>query len=595
MFQIKTDIRQYNCETREKVEKLIRNWVIRPSDLIYNDDAGEWNPIGQHPSFDDLFRELDEEESRMPDTVVTADRPRGEKEEGGEVTQITESPLEEDDADDAPKPPEPSEDVEGVIRDSDEITMMTDKTLDMMRLDDEGGDEAVEEDEDTDVVEKDEVVEEDEDTDVVEKDEVVEEDEDTDVVEKDGVVEEDEHTDVVEKDEVSGDDESTNVVEKNEVDGAPDDAPESDDTSEDDEETTNVLDRDELDSDTSDEGEEAEQSNGGGRHGLPEDVFVTNEIPSQSAQESVLDELGELEEEDDDFDLDEGLAESSEEPSESEEEVERDDGERRARWRIVMSDDQKSVDDEWEDVADELRDTDELNENEVQAKVAEDLDQPQDPIDFDDEDLGETAELKSVERETSEAEEDLEEVEVEAVADDEDLDGLLDDAAELVGVRRKDTADDEAARETVGSEAAPAFVSEGYSMDLPIDVGPSDEDIARGVPTATVGEDIKESTFPYPKPKHPGEVIVRKFGLGEELPDEDTLADDLPDAGDPDVDSLAETKPLGSEKASSPSRRSSSRSQQSSGEQPKDQSVLIVIFVLGMFIIALVLGVYFLG
>jgi hypothetical protein len=583
MFQIKTDIRQYNCETREKVEKLIRNWVIRPSDLIFNEDAGEWNPIGQHPSFDDLFRELDEEESRVPDTVVTADRPRGDKEEGGEVTHITESPLEEDDSDDAPKPPEPSEDVEGVIRDSDEITMMTDKTLDMMRLDDEGGGDAVEEDEGTDVVEKDEVVEEDEDTDVVEKDEVVEEDEDTDVVEKD---------------EVSGDDESTNVVEKNEVDGAPDDAPESGDTSEDEEETTNVIDRDELDSDTSDEDEsdeEAEQSNGGGRHGLPEDVFVTNEIPSQSAQESVLDELGELEEEDDDFDLDEGLAESSEEPSESEEEVERDDGERRARWRIVMSDDQKSVDDEWEDVADELRDTDELTENEVQAKVAEDLDQPQDPIDFDDEDLGETAELKSVERETSEAEEDLEEVEVEAVEDDEDLDGLLDDAAELVGVRRKDTADDEAARETVESEAAPAFVSEGYSMDLPIDVGPSDEDIARGVPTATVSEDVKASTFPYPKPKHPGQVIVRRFGLGEELPDEDTLADDLPDAGDPDVDPLAETKPLGSEKASSPSRRSSSRSQQSSDEQPKDQSALIVIFVLGMFIIALVLGVYFLG
>jgi hypothetical protein len=583
MFQIKTDIRQYNCETREKVEKLIRNWVIRPSDLIFNEDAGEWNPIGQHPSFDDLFRELDEEESRVPDTVVTADRPRGDKEEGGEVTHITESPLEEDDSDDAPKPPEPSEDVEGVIRDSDEITMMTDKTLDMMRLDDEGGGDAVEEDEGTDVVEKGEVVEEDEDTDVVEKDEVVEEDEDTDVVEKD---------------EVSGDDESTNVVEKNEVDGAPDDAPESGDTSEDEEETTNVIDRDELDSDTSDEDEsdeEAEQSNGGGRHGLPEDVFVTNEIPSQSAQESVLDELGELEEEDDDFDLDEGLAESSEEPSESEEEVERDDGERRARWRIVMSDDQKSVDDEWEDVADELRDTDELTENEVQAKVAEDLDQPQDPIDFDDEDLGETAELKSVERETSEAEEDLEEVEVEAVEDDEDLDGLLDDAAELVGVRRKDTADDEAARETVESEAAPAFVSEGYSMDLPIDVGPSDEDIARGVPTATVSEDVKASTFPYPKPKHPGQVIVRRFGLGEELPDEDTLADDLPDAGDPDVDPLAETKPLGSEKASSPSRRSSSRSQQSSDEQPKDQSALIVIFVLGMFIIALVLGVYFLG
>lgn len=72
MYRIKTDIRQYKCDTKEKVEKLIRNWVIRPNDLIYQADQQRWSPIGEHPSFLDLFATLEAQERAEPDTVVTS-------------------------------------------------------------------------------------------------------------------------------------------------------------------------------------------------------------------------------------------------------------------------------------------------------------------------------------------------------------------------------------------------------------------------------------------------------------------------------------------------------------------------------------------
>ncbi|MGM0555125.1 MAG: hypothetical protein ACQEVA_01995 [Myxococcota bacterium] len=589
MFQIKTDIRQYNCETHEKVEKLIRNWVIRPSDLIYNEDKGEWNPIGQHPTFDELFRELEDEESRVPDTVVTSDRPSGDDEDGGEVTQITESPLEDEDEESdeqTPERPEPSDDVEGLIRDSDEITMMTDKTLDMMRTD--GDDEAEgEKEEDTDVVDRDEVTEE-------------------------------EDTDVVGRDDVEGSpEEPTQLIDQNDVDGAPSDdgstvvaeGDDGDDAGEGEE--TIVVDREATGEEESGEPEAGE----GGRHGLPEDVFVTNEIPAQSAEDGVLDELGELGVDDEEFDLDEGLDEGSEEVTDETEAPES--GERRAKWRIVMSEDEDDVDSEWENVAKEMRDTDEFTQEELETKVSEDRSAPQEDLDFQDEDAAEedAAEVDEPRGDESseQDEEDLEEVAVEGIErgeDDDDLDGLLDDAAELVGVNVHDAeaqSGDREPRETpVGQTVTdPAFVSEGYKMELPIDVGPSEEDLAVGVPKANVSESVKESTFPYPKPKHPGRVIIRTFGIGEELADEDDLADDLPDVGDPDVDPHAETKPVdgGENKVKSDSSgravrtpaRSAGGASSAENESPRDQSALIVIALLGTFIIALLLAVYFLG
>ncbi|MFU8805839.1 MAG: hypothetical protein ACNA8W_18650, partial [Bradymonadaceae bacterium] len=79
MFRIKTDIRQYKCDSQDKVEKLIRNWVIRPNDLIFSTDENAWNPIGEHPSFVKLFDLLEEQIRNEPDTVVTRDTPKAPK------------------------------------------------------------------------------------------------------------------------------------------------------------------------------------------------------------------------------------------------------------------------------------------------------------------------------------------------------------------------------------------------------------------------------------------------------------------------------------------------------------------------------------
>lgn len=615
MFQIKTDIRQYNCETRKKVEKLIRNWVIRPSDLIFDKESGEWNPIGQHPAFDQLFRQLEEQESKMADTVVTADRPGAGEEEDSEVTQMTEHPTRDDseasaDAEDN-QPPEPGEDVEGVARDSDEITMMTDKTLDMLRVEgrsEEEGD-ASEADASADDIE-DEPGDE-ETTGVVERDDV-ERDEDTDAVDRDGVQK----------------DEETNIVGRDELDGTSDEATPD--------EATQLIDQSEIgaDDDAPPPEEKKDEANGKGRHGLPEDIFVTNELPSDSVEDSVLDELGELGD-GEDFDLDEGLSEDEEETdveakaaaasgeegddaSDDSEETESEErgesapaeplddeqeGERKAKWRIVMSEDEDDVDEEWERVEDEMRDTDEFSKEELDASIEADVDEPQDDLEFDDAD------------ESLEEIDDVEELEPEEAGlgdeDSEDLDGLLDDAADLVGVAREnapdavdaDAADADAAdpgrdpiETPVGEMDDPVFVSEGYNMELPVDVGPSKEDLAAGIPTSNVSEEVKEKTFAYPEPKRPGEVQMRTFGLGEHVVEENASAGVSQEA-DADVDPFEDTGPL--EKRARDEQTPDSSPEETSApaieQPPRDHSVIIVIGLLITFIGALLIAVYFLG
>jgi len=139
MFRIKTDIRQYKCESREKVERLIRNWVVRPTDQIFYDDKEKWGPIGEHSEFVSTFAELSQREAEAPDTIVSSDPPpvgaEAEEGEGG-------SEEEDDETDQDLEPPEPPEGVEPERVDSDEITVMTEETLDDY-LREEGGEEAV--------------------------------------------------------------------------------------------------------------------------------------------------------------------------------------------------------------------------------------------------------------------------------------------------------------------------------------------------------------------------------------------------------------------------------------------------------------------
>lgn len=149
MFRIKTDIRHYRCDSRDRVERLIRNWVIRPADLIYDDEDDDWFPIGEHPAFVEIFETLNEQHENQPETVVTpsaadkaaadrvaANRNGAADRRGRPARTSTPAPTSTastrggDDIE--PRPPEPDEEVVGVIRDSDEITLMTDRTRALM-------------------------------------------------------------------------------------------------------------------------------------------------------------------------------------------------------------------------------------------------------------------------------------------------------------------------------------------------------------------------------------------------------------------------------------------------------------------------------
>src|SRR5690554_5922534 len=110
MFRIKTDIRQYKCDSPDKVEKLIRNWVIRPTDLIFSAENADWHPIGDHPVFTPLFDVLNEQLRNEPDTLVTR------------------NPF---------TPPSAPDGVELNRADSDEITQMTHRTQTLRTADDD--------------------------------------------------------------------------------------------------------------------------------------------------------------------------------------------------------------------------------------------------------------------------------------------------------------------------------------------------------------------------------------------------------------------------------------------------------------------------
>ncbi|MFP4601118.1 MAG: hypothetical protein ACLFVJ_22915, partial [Persicimonas sp.] len=362
-----------------------------------------------------------------------------------ESTDVREDPRDECGEGQVERPEAP-EGVAGVIRDSDEITMMTDRTFEMLREergvdDQQGGAEAPKAehgDEDPVVEPADEAISDEEPTQVVEREEVAR---DSDASSQDAQRDDDQAA----VDDEHGEDQPDRVA-RSGHDGEP-------------------------------EAEEAPAQIGKGRHGLPEEIFVTDEIPQAGAQQAVLDELGEVEYDgpaSEDTDITDGR-----------------DGRRQPRWRIVMSD----RDDEDGEKVD--ADTD-ANASQAAAAHKPDSD----------------------------------------VADDDDLDGMLDEAAELVGLgeesnpvdieateiepvddEAEDTASRERAETPIRKVAQPAtFVSEGYKLPLPIDVSPSAEDIRLGLEHSRVPKKKKDATFPHPRPKNAAEVVIRRFDLDPEEP-----------------------------------------------------------------------------
>lgn len=496
MFHIKTDIRQYKCESEQKVERLIRNWVIRPTDLIYDAQKDSWKSIGEHAAFHPIFVMLEKEEAGEPDTLVTqapseiaaefevlpgselGDAPSDadqtltfDKHSTGDDTS-SDKDSDEDEVAEYPRPPEAPDGVEGLIRDSDEITMMTDRTLDMLR--DDNGDDAPN------------------------------------------------------KETAAADTHTPS-------------APESD---------AHVAKR------------APQEPANRGRHGLPEDVFLTDEIFREDIHASIRDDLKDLDDdanetaeidedevtqlvERDSFfntqeqeDAKESVAEEEEEEDATLEEVssarvdladdiegdappesgqgdaESDDDEK-ARWRITSSEDEPELPEQ-----DDKRAfaEDESHANEADLEAFDDY-QAMDDAELDAM-LNEAAALVGIgEREGDSLENDS--------LEDEDGDADPEDIEEILDVEDLDEDKDEErdARDRANTPVGPPpdskpDISGGYALPLPLDVSPSAEALKRGLIHSRLSREVKDATFPSPKPKVIGELATREFDLAPPPPPE---------------------------------------------------------------------------
>jgi hypothetical protein len=432
MFRIKTDIRQYKCESREKVERLIRNWVVRPTDLIFYDDEQEWGPIGEHAAFISTFAELAQREENAPDTIVTSET-NGEEEGRGAGRASSPEANGGDSAE--MEPPEPPEGFEQAEAEPDEITVMTEETLDSILEEGEsgegGGEIAVVQTGSGAELERAEVTQPEATRPApVEETTQVEVEEPTRITDREEVGQDDEVTepaaDSVDGLELEDEDETTETEEELSVDGELRDTDEIDD---------------EVDGERTWSGEHGPIETGGGqgRHDLPEEIFATNEIESSARDEEAEPSSGEYEAADfsdsepvDYTEVEEALQENA----------------RQAKR-------QKHVDDEWDEILQRLRETDELSKEEI-----DEITETRDQI---------------------------------AIGRDEGEDGEEEEVPEEIE----------------------EYVSEGYEKELLIDIGPSGRDMQLGIHRSRASTDQKDRVFPYPGPKQEDQVVRRVFTLEE--------------------------------------------------------------------------------
>lgn len=503
MFHIKTDIRQYKCESEEKVILLIRNWVIRPTDQIYDAQKDAWEEIGTHPSFEDIFGSIEQEETNEPDTIVTeapsAIAQEFEVSPGAEYLP-EESEKREDLQPDQHAPPQAPEGVEGVIRDSDEITMMTHKTLDLLREEAKEADER----DDSEAELQPNALEPAE----ANNANPPQPDDDTspDPLGRHGLPEEVFITDEIQREDVHGAllDElgalnSSLVEEDEELDAEPD-------------EVTTLIEREELLGEA-----ETEES--------PEDS-APDPAPSDAAPQSDPEEEAQASADPANPDAEQAAPDEQEEPEATAKE--------RARWRISMDEDSAAEEDE--------------------TPADEDSEAP----DGADEESSEEAPEEAPDEGSPEAQtpptEEVEQAEQAAaqIAEDE-LDAMLSEAAALVGLDpeklRADISgpqsaidagedepapEEESAPEDAESEdqaeepGAPSedakperprtqkpalFASSGQKIKLPFEIGPSPDALRMGLKRSRLSYDAKDEVFPYPRPHKPGRIERREFDL----------------------------------------------------------------------------------
>ncbi|MFW5968260.1 MAG: hypothetical protein ACOCV2_12115 [Persicimonas sp.] len=482
MYHIKTDIRQYRCESEDKVERLIRNWVIRPSDLIFHADEEAWKPIGQHPVFNDIFEGIELEESNEPDTVVT-DPPselaaEHEVEPGAEREEIDDRQTSEGD------------------KETDEL---------------EASDSGAEDDEEPDSEEGEEV------TQIVGDDGLEEES---------GAEEDEEVTQIVAED---GPEEESGAEEGEEVTQiVGDDGLEEESDAEEGEEVTQIVGEDGLEEESDEHEEPASEAAADTQVDAPpraeakendeppriieppEPAGDVEGVARDSDEITLMTEetLERMREDVEEADAPESstVSEADEEPSSLEESSQPTDLSETSDLPEVDSGESDESSTGRHGLPEEVFVTDEIRHEDVENDGG-----------------SQEAELGA---ETSDSDGD-------PGREGDELDEMLDDAARLVGLGgvvddpASDTGDDSAAVGTesdehpdIEVEALPdphELKKEAYRVSLPIDISPTPEDIRLGLKHSRLDRRQKDAVFPHPRPKKAGEIITRRYDLSAEV------------------------------------------------------------------------------
>src|SRR5690554_500122 len=470
MFHIKTDIRQYKCESEQKVERLIRNWVIRPTDLIYDAQKDSWNSIGEHAAFHAVFVTIEKEEANEPDTVVTQApseiaaefevRPGSEHDDFSDADSTLTFDALATDADEQPeypRPPEAPEGVEGLIRDSDEITMMTDRTLDMFResVDGPHEDEAPKDSDapDAEVVAQPAVP-------------VGRHDLPEDVFVTDEIFRADIHASI-----------------RDDLKDLDDDDNHRGPADREDDEVTQMVERDSVFNDNSDapkirDENEASAEDAATLHAPSVDTDTTETLDIPERDDTSAD------------------ASSEDAPADA------DPADDKARWRIVLSED--------DDAPEESAQTDESGAAQVDVDAFDDY-QAMDDAELDAM-LNEAAALVGLGEDGADTldgatrPKEIEARQLELLADVDFGEDDFEKDAEAAGWARTKTP----VRATLDPKTD---ISGGYALPLPLDVSPSAEAIKLGLLHSRLSREVKNAVFPHPQPKVPGEMARRVFDL----------------------------------------------------------------------------------
>ena len=359
-----------------------------------------------------------------------------------------------------------------------------------------------------------------------------------------------------------------------------------------------------------------------GRHDLPEELFLTNELSRSeliSPLEPLRDDLRNAEGSPDDDEETEAweVTQQIESPLErkggaSEEELplptEGLDGVSLALSEAAESD----IHSEWESMMqlDELRETDEFNVEEhlradrepakslatASSPNEETLDLApnhamglEDTADFNTSEIfaSPTAappsvvgdEGASAERGEGEDAFEIEEIEGESTTSTQDAAATTEDDAAVAEEHEADGDGDEGDEERSIQSTEPLFqeaadfVSEGYAMALPFEIRPSEDDLRHGLKRSTATEEEKDLTFPRPQPKKLKQLVTRRYGYGDP-PSERAMA------------ARAATK-AATPGAATASKLSTSASRPASSEPPRDYSRIVAIFALLLIVLVI--------